>query len=282
MEVKVFEKDYRSRKDVFKLHPLGDIHGGILHCDEKAIKARIKDIAEDPFALWIGMGDYAEFIDPRDNRWDPEITSPWVQQGNVISSQRKWVTKLFRPIVDKCVGLIEGNHEEKIRKRTFNDVYMDICEDLGVTPLGYSCFVDFKFRRTPRGKEGGSVTSFVGHFKHGSGGGTTKGWKINTLLRGVKDFPECSIYAMGHLHDIITDKDTPLHMTAHGHLGQKMKAVAMTGCWVQTYKEGVRPSYAEAKGYSPSPIDAPIFYITPDKGIVSVAWATEITAGSKD
>ena len=92
----------RSRKIDYTLHPIGDIHAGVVFCLEKKIKQRVQDIKEDPHALWIGMGDYIEAISPSDNRWDVGVIAPWVEATNVVESQRKWIRGLFEPIKDKC------------------------------------------------------------------------------------------------------------------------------------------------------------------------------------
>jgi len=107
---------YGSRKDQFDIYPLGDIHAGVVHCAEKQIKAKVREISENPFALWIGMGDMADCITPGDRRWDDSVIAPWVDRQNIAESCRNWLVKLFEPVKDKCIGILEGNHELTMRK----------------------------------------------------------------------------------------------------------------------------------------------------------------------
>ncbi len=258
IEYRVF---YKSRSNTFKLYPLGDIHAGIKHCREKAIKAKVKEIQEDPLAFWIGMGDYGEFITPADPRWDIGVVADWVEKTNVAESQRKWIVKLFEPIKDKCVGLLCGNHEDSIRLHNCQDVQLDICRDLGVKNLGASCFVRFVFSRNKDMKH--DSTMFIGYFKHGSGGPQTDGGKMMALKRGLMGF-DADIYAMAHLHDIKVDSQPRLHLSENLKIRQKIKVAAITGSWFLTYMQGEQASYGEKRGFMPTPIGCPIFLIHPN------------------
>ena len=56
--------DYDSRSDVFNVIPIGCIHAGTEFCLEDMIRAKVKEVKSNPFTLWVGMGDYGEFITP--------------------------------------------------------------------------------------------------------------------------------------------------------------------------------------------------------------------------
>lgn len=259
MEVTEYRKKFTSRKDQFRLYPIGDIHCGVIHCAESKIKRAVKQIAEDPFAIWIGMGDYADCIVPSDRRWDVEIIAEWVERSNIVESQRRWLVELFKPIADKCIGLLSGNHEESVRLRNYQDIHLDICRDLDVKPLGYSCFTKFLFER---GK--GNVHQFTGVFQHGSGAAQTEGGKIMRLKKFMDSF-DADIYGMAHLHDIKTNVIAQLYVDSGGNIKQKVRVGAITGGWLRTYTEGLPPSYAEKKGYPPTVLGCPHYVITPDK-----------------
>ena len=264
MESIEYRVKYRSRKDEFRLWPLGDIHAGSLHCAENEIKRQVQIIKDDPHSVWVGMGDYAELITPKDSRWDTDVIAEWVERSNPAESQRVWVRNLFKPIADKCIGLLSGNHEESIRLHNYQDIHLDLCRDLGVTNLGYSCFVRFKFQRYT-----GTVHSFVGVFQHGSGGAQTEGGKIMRLKRLMDSF-DADIYAMGHIHDIQIDTIPQITIDDAGKIKQKVRVGAITGSWMKSYTQGIRASYAERKGYPPSVLGCSHFVISPDKETLRV------------
>ena len=257
---------FYKRGDEFHLHPLGDIHYAIKHCAEAKIKAKVGEVKSDPLALWLGMGDYAEFICPSDPRWDNKVIVDEVHEDNIAEDETKWVTSLFEPIVPQGVGLLEGNHEDAIRRHLHTDVQKNICERLGLPNLGYSAFVRFIFRR----QNSSESHVVVGFFTHGSGCAITKGAKLNKLQRVMDQF-EADIYGVAHMHDIITDTKPYLKIDNQNRIKQLEKVGAITGSWFMTYAQGVGASYGEKKTYPPTTLGCPVFTIVPDKGILSVS-----------
>lgn len=212
------------------------------------------------------MGDYCDFITKNDKRYDTSGLAPWVKKEDVVDSQRKWVVDVLKPIASKCVGLLEGNHCVSIRLAHQDDVYSHICEDLGVTPLGYSCFLDLIFNR--KGAQG--TTQFRGRLTHGAGCPQTDGAIANRLKKALRDF-EADFYATGHHHVIKADSSSPiLTVNRSGRIISKIRCAAVTGCWFKTFEQGQRASYGERFDYSPTPIGCPVFIFEPDKGIVDV------------
>jgi len=264
MEVKSFVIPYKIRDEI-KIHPLGDIHGGIKHCAEKKIKAKVAEIKDDPCSYWIGMGDYGEFITPSDPRWDVSVVADWLHKDDIADDIEKWVVKLFDPIKDKCIGLLEGNHEDAIRTHSHTDVHKHICRDLGVDNLGYTCIISFNFRRR-NSKEAHMVK---GVFTHGAGWGITQGAKMNRLERFMNIYPTCRIAAMGHVHDKIT-RDYPYLDIENEKIVDRTRVGMVTGTWFKTYDQGVRASYGEKKGYPPSVLGCPVFVIKPS---LNKVWA---------
>jgi hypothetical protein len=257
-----------KRPDVFTIHPLGDIHVGTEHCAYEKIQRQIEKIAANDFAYWIGLGDYGEFISPHDKRWDCQVISPWVEQDNIAECLTNRIVKLFEPIKDKCLGLIEGNNEDAIRRLLDVNVQKNLCERLGVSNLGYSCFYRLVFRRRPKVNrgEGHSYTLYI---THGNGGAITKGAKVMRLQRMMDNF-QADVYMMGHMHDIITDTKSYLRLTEVNKISHLTKVGAVTGSWFRTYSQGVKASYGEIKGYPPSALGCPVFTICPDKNLLKV------------
>lgn len=260
METHLIRIKYR-RSDEFHLHPFGDIHGGTIFCVEDKAKDKVKEINNDPYSYWWGMGDYSELIIPNDPRWDVEAIASWVERTNIAESQRKWVVKLFTPIKDKCWGLIEGNHESNIRLRNYQDIQLDICRDLGVKNLGASAFLRVCFER----KNSNERHCFDIHVAHGSGSPQTEGGKIMRLVRGMMGF-HADIYAMGHIHDIKTDSIAELYMDSNLNIKERRRVAVITGSWFKAYKEGAYASYAERKLYNPTTLGCPMITIRPDSG----------------
>ena len=84
MIVKEYILKYK-RSDKFKLHLFGDFHLGTVHCAETELIEERNKIRDDPYAFFVGMGDYCECITSHDKRWYPsQCTIPhWLDQDNI-------------------------------------------------------------------------------------------------------------------------------------------------------------------------------------------------------
>jgi len=169
-----------------KVYPLGDLHVGAAGFDEAGFVRRVKSIKDDPSAYWLGMGDYCDFITHTDRkRFDARMYAEWMYTPDNLAdpgtAQRDVFLDLTRPIWDRCLGLIEGNHEATMLKWQTRDIYREMCATIGAVAspgdprdmrLGRSSWLLLRFRR--EGIEGGSATAKVWAF-HGFGGGRLKG-----------------------------------------------------------------------------------------------------------
>jgi len=266
--LEVIEKrlTYKQADPVVRLYALGDIHAGTIHCAEHHIARKVHEISSDPKALWIGMGDYGDFITPKDKRWGSGQISPWVDPDDIGESVRDWLVKLFSPIKDKCIGMIQGNHEVSYSKQNDGKVHEHICKDLGVPNLGYSAFVKFFFKR----ENSNEAHLITGCFTHGTGNAITEGAKINNLMRFMKSF-DADIYGYAHVHDYIPKSFTRLNVNASGKISNKVAIGATTGSWFRSYTQGTNFSYAETKCYPPNEMCTAMFIINAHTGFIDVS-----------
>lgn len=263
MQVKDISIPYKQSSPEYKLFCVGDIHAGTIHCVEDDIRRKVKEISQIKNALWIGMGDYAEFITPKDKRFDPNQSSisEWVQPDNLGHSQTKWLTELFTPIKNKCIGLLYGNHENSIRINNHENVQQNLCDALEVDNLGYSCFINFHFKRE-NSTESHLIT---GAFTHGSTGAITEGAKLMALMRWMKSM-DADIYGYAHLHDYLEKSYSRMTVNENGKIHSKVSSGVTTGSWFRTYTQGIVASYGEVKCYPPTEICCAVFTINPNTG----------------
>ena len=267
METKDIIINYKKADSTFKLYCLGDIHAGTIHCVEAHIKRKVEEIKQAKNAYWIGMGDYAEWITPKDKRFDPNLKSiaDWVEPDNIAHCQTEWLTKLFEPIKKKCVGLLYGNHENSIRIYNHDNVIKNLCENLEVDNLGFSCFLRMFYKR-----ENSNESHLVkGAFTHGSSGAITEGAKLMALMRFMKSF-EADIYGYGHIHDYIQKSLSRMIISPQGKIKSAVSIGATTGSWFRTYTQGTIASYGEQKVFPPTEISCAAFTINPNTGFFDV------------
>lgn len=256
------------RPSKFILYPLGDMHLGIIHCNEDLLRETVAEIQSQKNALWLGMGDYADCITPSDfKRWEGRILAPWMKgnEDNIGPTQVEKVDEILSPIWDKCLGLIEGNHEDMIRRYNHFDFMKELfkrankkCE---VPYAGISCLARLNFKR----KNSNETHDVIIHARHGEGSARTSGARALAVLRLSQVFINANITLMAHLHGE-ESPDIPQRLVLRKGRIKSFETIAtMTGAWIRAYMQGVPPCYLERWGYPPSTLGCPKIIIIPDK-----------------
>jgi hypothetical protein len=278
---RIFESD--SRDTHVKIYPLGDIHIGAHNCAEDKLKSHVRRIAQDPNAYWIGGGDVLDAVVLNDSkRFDPTIVPDWMLKGSannirmnikdMLRAQRNRFYEILDPIRDKCLGLIEGNHEYSIMKYHNRDLQSELCQHFKCEDLTDCAFLRLRFRRR-KGKSvkadgqpdmtSDTVRMFI---THGNGGGRSSGAEPMSLYRLAAD-KECDIVLKGHSHSFCIHPPIPmLSIPGHGALPESPivydKYAANWGSFVYTYATG--PStYASRANYPCRPMYSVEAVITP-------------------
>ena len=261
MELAEYRINYSSRRDKIVLYPLGDIHFGTRHCDVNLLNKTIAKIRDNPNAYWIGMGDYCEMITLSDPRFVASEILPdlYPSLGTLAVAQRDAIIELLKPIADKCLGLLEGNHEYEIKNRHYVDIVRDMARELRVCYLGNAAMIRLVVYREP----GNQTSTFYVYAEHGSGGGKKPGGKINALEDMMSNF-DADIYLRGHVHTKLSSKRPMLKLSSKGKLKlmTATRVCVLTGCYYRSYEVGTS-SYAERRGFPPTELGTPAVLITP-------------------
>lgn len=256
MEVATRKIQIDSRSDTVKLTFIGDVHLGGRDCDVKLLRRCIKKIKDDKDHYWFGMGDYAEFINMTDKRFDPAELEEGTRAdvlNKLMARQADRVVAELEPIKDTCLGLLEGNHEKKLELRSGVDPYENICRDLRHKVewdlrLGYCAIVKIRIER--KGSTGTQKIKVCMH--HGRGGGRRTGGSVNSTEDMARIFPFCNIYVRGHDHrryaivesvvDVADSKDKLIDLH---------RAYGDSGTFKKTFQQG-STGYGEMAMFPPT------------------------------
>jgi hypothetical protein len=261
-----------SLGQTFTLYPLGDIHLGSANCDKTALFRVIDEIRANPDARWLGVGDYVEWITPKDKRWHAGgIDQSIINMANLDRIGDAYVEKIatiLAPIMDKCWGMGKGNHEGSFEREHHTNLTQRILQATGATGdlyTGWAAITRVVFEDAFQHRS--SVRIF---HSHGWQAGRLSGAKINQLDHLMGWIDGCRIYLQGHSHDRVVKTKTKLDtnpsftkLTAYDSFG------AHTGSYLRTYQQNAT-GYGEEKGYPPVPIGPPTFTLTPTSEGVKV------------
>jgi hypothetical protein len=269
LELSKRETRLAGRGQTVKLFPIGDTHLGAPACDVQSLRETIAAVANDPAAYWIGMGDYVDAIAPGDKRWRLR-TIDWNSigrdaRGNLDTSDlAEWMSGLmekeFKSILnpEKCLGLLEGNHE-----RAFADhYYVDLTRRLGkrydVPYLGQTALIRWIFRRS--NTNGGHAATVDIFAEHGATGGGTDGNSVNNLSQRLSQW-DADVLLKGHVHRRMIYRKTRLGWGPKA-MTTRPQILALTGTYLKGYEEGGL-TYSEQKAYAPNELGGTVILLKP-------------------
>jgi hypothetical protein len=250
-----------GRSDEIKLAFVGDEHFGAAACDKDALGRTFAEIGDTSNFWWVATGDQFDAIHRLDNRYelesfDPEILKAAKNNIGVFHNEAvDRLATLMRPAAERCIGILDGNHETKLRTRYDIDQTDALLRRLrqhnpGLQRSGYYAVVVLKFTR--KGTTGSSRIVIYVH--HGVGAPVTKGGRANAALRLRNVMLEADIYACGHYHT--ADSWPEQTMRIAGDAGnmrfvQRNQWFMLTPSYFRTYDE-TSENYACRKAYAPS------------------------------
>lgn len=283
MRIAVTDINSATKTSTYRFHYLTDLHIGARdHAGDK-LAERIKEIKDDPYALWGGGGDYADFIVPGDKRYVPDILDDEAKQyaHRLPTLYLDRMTEIFSPIADKCLFLGAGNHETVIGERYHRGIVPELADNLGRPELytGYRGWAVVRFVSTSRPGSGVPVKFF--HY-HGWSGGRLKGRKA---LQAERDLGAWSadVICLGHDHqpysDIwLTEELYHSARTSQYLIRHRPRVVLNGGAWVGgqtdvhpplTHEDAAyadTPGWATRKNFRPERVGGPVVSIEVDQG----------------
>lgn len=269
-----------GRQADYKFHYLTDLHVGARDHAAADLATRIKEISEDPFALWGGGGDYADFIIPGDKRYVPDITDDEAKlyAHRLPDLYINRLVELFEPIKDKCLFLGVGNHETTIGERFHRGVVPELASKLDI-PNRYSGYRGWCVVRFRQGERSTSVRFF--HY-HGWSGGRLKGRKALQAERDLGAW-DADVICLGHDHQQYSDIWLTEELVHHSRTNKyvirhRPRVVINGGSWVggqlemappMTHEEAPyadTPGWATRKNFRPERVGGPILHLHVDLG----------------
>ena len=265
--------EYASRSDAFRLVLMSDLHLGTRYCDERLLRQTVQSIADDPFALWLGLGDYCEWINRKDPRAKESDRAVWLHGiDDIAGVQSANIGKILTPIADKCIGMIKGNHEYSIDQHTERDVYgglvnklLDARQGEAGLRLGPNGFMTLRFSRVT-GEDRGTTWSCVIYATHGCSGGRKMGGKALRLV-DIWATVEADVVITGHTHTpmwLLRDRQIPTRRKRNNIAQLRTAHLINAGSFLGNDEIGW-PEYARRKDYPPTQARVVELRILPDK-----------------
>lgn len=106
--------------------------------------------------------------------------------------------QIFKPVADRILGIVQGNHERRIERETGIDVSKIFALEIGLQEryAPESILLDIKIGKNPHGKP--YIYTVI--CTHGWGGGRKLGSKFNNTREAKNILYDADVYITGHHH----------------------------------------------------------------------------------
>lgn len=240
-----------------KIFPCYDWHIGEHACDIDFIKRYLRKLANTKNAYAVLGGDLLDM-------------TIYGSVGNVheqkyyVNKQKEIVLELLRPIKDRIIGAVQGNHEIRLSKCSTFDIVQDICRELDIDYWEEEKQFAIQLNKS-------SLIKLFVH--HGIGAGTTDGGGANAMVKLHWSAPFSDAILSGHIHKLMCFPKELLFLNSNGKESKRNQWFISCGTALG------RAKYAKSKAYPPAPIGHQIITIkrgNSDKSDVSYQITTEL------
>lgn len=229
--------DLPTTIDKLKIYPISDVHVGCRSFEKEMFKSFINNVALDEKAYVLLCGDLINnnIVGSVGNIFEDEM-SP--------NEQKKWIREELKPIKNKILAVVSGNHDSRNKRLVDSDPIEDICDYLGITQLyrQIESFVKITFGKQSCGKK----QMYGIYLNHGSGGGGMPGNSINRIEK-MSMSVNADAFVFGHFHKRMAYKHEYRHVDMiHNRITERERLFVVSSHW-QSFE-----GYAAQKMLQPS------------------------------
>jgi predicted phosphodiesterase len=186
--------------EFIELYPICDFHDGDPKTDENMFKGFVKFIAAEPYRYWLYAGDNLN------NAIKSSVSNVYNEKRSPFHQKEHFID-LVRPIANKCLCFVPGNHEARSSKETDCQLVWDIaCRLVGDDKARElyrenEAFVKVSFGHYTDSKHSGiALVTYIMWVVHGNGGGMYVGNTVNKMQLRSMAIEGIDIAICGHVH----------------------------------------------------------------------------------
>lgn len=244
--------------DEAHIYALADLHLGDTGCNWQRIKAALDRIDADPHALVVLSGDLIN------NATKSSVSDIYAERLSPMEQITR-CTDILRPIKDRVICCVPGNHEERTYRQDGVDITRLVARELGFEDRFRSDFAVIYVRLGRNTTHGnGRQHSYSIYVNHGNGGGRKIGGKANRL-NDLAMVCDADIFIVGHTHTPMMFKDSFIRLAPNTD-----GAVLVERTYINTTAWLEYGGYGARQAYTPAAISCPVITLGGTRKHVSV------------
>ena len=248
-------------------HPLfffGDWHRGNANCAKEPLAQDRCTITSTKNAMYINMGDAADYVSQKDRRFKEDHIDwdLYDRDKPLIDEAVRDVTEFESPVIDKCIGALDGNHEREANRLHVTNVTVRRLEKFGKADwyCGSAALIRIIFTDKHR-----HACQVIVNVHHGKKTAVSKATLLNAYIRKLRYYPDVDIIARGHCHYLGFEPEPRVTCNANFTALKDRNAYAvLTGGYLKTFMEN-GSCYSEDADYDPIDIGMQRFNLYPGR-----------------
>lgn len=227
---------------------IADCHLGSPNCDLDLVNSLVQENVANHWYTFL-VGDLWD-VGLKDSK-----TDVFTQTGTITYWLDEAV-EIFKPLAENglILGVVQGNHENRLVRAAGMDLTHELCERLGVghlyNPHSVIALIQVgkqgSCTRT-NGKHYNWACNYLFHVTHGHGGGRSAGGRSNALKRASEKI-DSDVYLQGHTHHSDVLLGSTLRVNRQHMLVTQVDQVFVCCGSCLTYED----SYGEGMNLAPS------------------------------
>lgn len=186
-------RQFPREMDEVEVYPIGDVHLGAQEHMADAWRAFVDSVKAKPNAFLVLIGDLIN------NGTRTSVTNIF-EETMRPADQKRQMAEMLRPLRDRILAIIPGNHEARSGKDADDDPTYDICMKLDIEDVYRPNAAFIKLTLGDRGLRGHERPAFVIAATHGAGGGIYTGAAVNRNERWGNVIDGVDVLIVGHSH----------------------------------------------------------------------------------
>lgn len=177
--------------DEINIIPISDVHLGAIEHNRSAWESFVKSVPDNTYLILggdlVNNGVRSSVGNPFDEVYRP-------------SEQKKIMVEYLKPIKDKILCAVSGNHEARSRKESDVDLTYDIMSKLDIEDVYRENAAFMKISLGERPDDKSPKVSYTFCVTHGAGGGIYTGATVNRNERFGNIIENLDCLVVGHTH----------------------------------------------------------------------------------
>jgi hypothetical protein len=231
--VRLLSYQFQPEGDYTELVEVGDLHAGSAHFDEKKALKHRSYILESPDRKVLHLGDGIE------NALRSSPGSSMFKQKMPPSEQRAWLREYYRPVRERVLGVVAGNHEDRSEREA--DISADelLVNFLDCPWIRWEAVLSITVGDSRRGQ------NYTIYTRHAISNSSKPHVVLGAMFNKAKTVQGCDVYTFAHNHMYLYESQLALIPDPrHNRVRKKMQHFVMGDSFID-YEE----SYAEQHGY---------------------------------